>query len=630
MKFKYIFTSVIGSALLLSSCMDKFSDINTDPSIVNKADLRYQLTQVENDFLPSDYWAWFYDYTTMLKWGQVTVESGGNTPKLNLQDGASGGTNNIKNILATVRDMDHTIAENPNQEDANRYRHIQAMSHSIVIFTMLQNIDMYGSKPYSEMGYARYGGTLTPKYDTQEEILKSFVEELKALTDVLHSSTYSYAGKDILQVNPGKQDMFYNGDASKWARFTNSLLLKVAVRLYNVDADTAIKIVEDAVNHPAGLITEAKYDFINNKGIKYYGPNETVYPGVANKLLIDFFKENRDPRLRFFFTKNSYNSKVVQAYFDAKALDPMQPSLPSYIAEVVETEQVNGKTLFKGWKAPGEPWVRYQGAPSQIDAGNDNAWAEYFDKSDKLATIKIGDSSKSYSLLSGIQLQHYRNNTSYAYPDSPLVTVTPVTDPRVLYSYIMNSAEVNLYLAEFALLGANVNKTADEYFTAGIKQSVEAWDKMSSLNKLMYYHEVYDPNEASIKLQPGEVEELLKKDAYKLTNDRNLNLEKVYLQQRFNFTYMPQEMYVTMRRSGIPKFDSTVYPFEHFTKDNSVYPLPRRFPFRSPTESDKMRDNILKSFEEQGFSIGFEPQMLNTQRVWYDKNAPQFGEGFKY
>lgn len=633
MKFKYILSAVLGSGLLLSSCMDKFGDINTNPSVVTEADIRFQFTELEKDFIPSDYWAWFYDYSIMLKWGQITVPGGGNDDKLNERDGAAGGANTIKKMIASYRDIQHNSSKM--RDEGAEYKHIQAMANTLVIYTVLQNTDMYGSRPYSELGLARYNSDskyLTPKYDTQEELFNQFLDELKEAVAILSSKTYNYQGKEVSQVNLGKQDLYFNGDSEKWGRFANSLRLKIAARLINTDKARAFKVVEEAANERVGLIDDVKYNAINYKGIKYYGPNDNPSPGVANYKLIEFMKENRDPRLRFFFTKNSFNSKVVQAYLDAHAEDPKQPELPEYIAEKVITKDVDGRKVFDGWKEPGEPWVRYHGLPVQINAKDKAEWSQYFDLGNFYNKIALknakGESvERSYNLMSGLQMQHYKNNNKFSYPDSPLVAITEDIDPKVLYSFIMNSAEVNLYLAEFKLLGAKLPKDAKEYFKAGIEQSILGWDKMSELNKIRYYDAKYDDNEELVKLKEGEIDELLGKEAYQLTGDVNSDLEKVYLQQRFNFIFMPQEMYVTMRRSGYPKFDSKIFPFEYFNEDKSDYILPRRFPFRAPADTDMMKDIYNNMLEEQGFSIGFEPSILNTQRVWYDKMAPQFGTG---
>ena len=45
-----------------------------------------------------------------------------------------------------------------------------------------------------------------------------------------------------------------------------------------------------------------------------------------------------------------------------------------------------------------------------------------------------------------------------------------------------------------------------------------------------------------------------------------------------------------------------------------------------------MKPFIIAAAKEQGFTFsdGQNPSLLNTERVWYDKGAPNFGEGPNY
>lgn len=244
-------------------------------------------------------------------------------------------------------------------ETAATFTNIHAMMQSLVVFMGIQDTDFYGSMCYSEAYRARYGGTLTPKYDTQEELFNQFYAELKKATDDLANDVV-VNGKTISQVSPGNQDFVYKGDAAKWAKFANSLKLKLAVRLLKANPELAKTIAQDAVSHKAGLMTSVDDDFIYNQGSEWYHAQENVTPGTGNYNLIKFLVDNRDPRVRFFFEKNDFNSEVVQAYFDAGK------DLPSYIAENVEYTEANGKKTFKAWKGAGEPWVRYIGLPIQL------------------------------------------------------------------------------------------------------------------------------------------------------------------------------------------------------------------------------------------------------------------------
>jgi hypothetical protein len=223
---------------------------------------------------------------------------------------------------------------------------------------------------------------------------------------------------------------------------------------------------------------------------------------------------------------------------------------------------------------------------------------------------------------------------NFKLPKAPGESVTQETDPRIWYGMYFGAGEANLYLAEFKLLGANLPLTAAEYFEKGITASVQEYDKLASLNQIAYYGKTYsyDPFEVSIELKDGEIATMLANQDYQLTGDADLDLEKVYLQQIINFTMYPNEQFVTARRSGLPKFNSTLVERVDY-KDVPVTNIPRRFDTGNPSKTDLMYDILLKAYSDQGFTLSApgsnETAILNSERVWWDKNNPQWGAGPK-
>ena len=94
------------------------------------------------------------------------------------------------------------------EETAATYTRIHAMMQALVVYMGITDTDFYGSMCYSEAYRARYGGTLKPKYDTQEELFKQFYDELKKATDDLTNDVV-VNGKTISQVSLGNQDFVY-------------------------------------------------------------------------------------------------------------------------------------------------------------------------------------------------------------------------------------------------------------------------------------------------------------------------------------------------------------------------------------------------------------------------------------
>ena len=58
--------------------------------------------------------------------------------------------------------------------------------------------------------------------------------------------------------------------------------------------------------------------------------------------------------------------------------------------------------------------------------------------------------------------------------------------------------------------------------------------------------------------------------------------------------------------------------------------MPRRFVVRTPTEDNSNYENYKNAYQEQGFTTGSnDPQILNTERLWFDKSDPNYGAGPK-
>lgn len=614
-----------------SSCSrDEMKDINKNPGDISVPDVRYLFTQALSDMKPLDYRQYFYDYSYMLKWGQVTAAYGGNSDRVNEQGIADGIGGTMYSVMPATKEIQHLVKNVYSPEEGAKFKYIEAMTYPIQVYLALLDTDMYGDRAYSEVFQARYTNPplLTPKYDKQSELLKQLYEELKLSVEVL-TAPVELKGQKIDQVSLGRQDFVYGGDVAKWARFANSLKLKIAVRLLHADKAFAFKIAEEASNNPAGLMESLDHDFIWNKGVKDYHFNDAVNPGALTKQLGAFLVENRDPRVRFFFTKNDFNSMVIQAFFNFQADKPDAGArIPQYIMDLVEyTEDNNGHKTFKGWKEPGEPWVRYYGVPTEVNANVKVENRDFFNPQGTLWKVNLNEQEKTYSPISGFNTEMIWGKGSLTFPDAPGAPVVQDKDPQPWYGIYMSSAEVQLYLAELKTLGANMNINAKDTFKKGIELSVRVYDKVAGLNKIPYYNEAYDKKFGKpLKLVDGELEYLLGRPAYQLTGDRNSDLEKIYIQQHIHFTLLPADMYVSLRRSGVPVFDSALLPFVPFAGKD--YPLARRFNVNEPLKSDKMYHIILESYKSQGFTMSTnDVKLLNKERIWYDKGAPEFGHG---
>ena len=627
---KYTLAALALGATVVSttSCREDFTDINKNPNQIVTADASMLFTKGIIDFEPSGYLMWYYNAPMMQLWSQLGTPTGGYTPNF-AKTTAYGdqGSQYIK-VLKYVREMNAMI-ENAG-EDGAKYKGYAAALDVLTAYLGILDTDLIGSVPFTEACMANYGGTLTPAYDSQESLYQLWEQQLNAAISVFSNPT----GLEM----KAAQDIAFNGDWNKWARFANSLKLRLAARYVNINKSKALSLAQEVASASCGyidsmdqamLFNKATATSDNNQDIIYHWSNGFLDGQAASINVMNFMVKNLDPRVRFAYRKNSYNSKVVQAFWDKGQ------EIPHYIQENIEFEEVGGKKVFKAWKGAGEPWVRYYGIPVEMNASNNAAqYGDWFDSPRFRVSDAEGNNLTSYTPYSQFQQQMIIGRSyNFQLPKAPGEPVTQVIDPRPWYGLYMGGAEVNLYLAEFKLLGANLPKSAEEYLTKGMTLSVQEYDKLAGLNQIAYYGKTYDydPFEVSIELKDGEINTMLAQEDYKLTGNAALDLEKVYLQQIINFTLNPNEQFVTARRTGLPSFSSTLLPRVNYS-DVPVTNIPRRYDTGNPSQTDLMYQIYKDAYAAQGYSIttagSNETAPLNSERTWADKNNPQWGAGF--
>ena len=109
-------------------------------------------------------------------------------------------------------------------------------------------------------------------------------------------------------------------------------------------------------------------------------------------------------------------------------------------------------------------------------------------------------------------------------------TYTFTTTDRPWYGMYMSAAEVNLYLAEFAMLN-NQEAQAKTYYDKALALSVQSYDALAKDNQVAYYSNVqgcfgYDPNEGAIDLKDGEIEAMMSSEKYAFTRSEERRVGK--------------------------------------------------------------------------------------------------------
>lgn len=175
--------------------------------------------------------------------------------------------------------------------------------------------DLYGDVPYSEAGKGYLESIFTPRYDEQKDIYDSFFKVLSKAVD---------------QFDPAKDeitsDVIYDGDIQKWKKFANSLRLRFAMRISNVDPERAKQEFESALQANGGVFESSSDDaLIKYMEISYSFGSEsyTDYRGNAlSKVLYGNDPANNPTYLCSTFFNQLYNTgdprtfRIARCYYD--------------------------------------------------------------------------------------------------------------------------------------------------------------------------------------------------------------------------------------------------------------------------------------------------------------------------
>jgi len=178
--------------------------------------------------------------------------------------------------------------------DAN----LNAAATVLRIYDLHRMTDIYGDIPYFQAGRGLEGEeNWFPKYDNQKEIYLDMVNQLKIARD-----KFSPNAKGL-----GVQDYIYAGNLDKWKRFTNALLMRIALRMSNRDAAKAREVFSEASNSGTfGSIADNAYIKyttgpigVNRNGLNdgYWNTYKYSRDCKISKTFIDWMKSNNDPRL---------------------------------------------------------------------------------------------------------------------------------------------------------------------------------------------------------------------------------------------------------------------------------------------------------------------------------------------
>lgn len=550
----YILLFLTIFAVAVSSCSDSYMEnLNTDPSKANSIDPNSQLTTAElqtyGDLgMVEIYRNYHYAFAQQLMGCWNTTNYGGRHTIDNNEMGRmwiSFYPKAIKNLT------DGIVRSNENASMTN----VNATLRIYRVYMMSLMTDVYGDAPCSEAGLGYLDGKFNPRYDTQEEIYMWFFKELKEAGAALNQSGDKITG-----------DVIYNGDASKWKKFANSLRLRYAMRISDVAPEKAQQEFEDALAADGGVFTSASDDAL----IKYmevpfsFGQESyTDYRGNAlSKLLFGNDPANNPSYLCSTFLNQMKNSGDPRTYRIARFYYDGLMSSTSTNNRIDLTNEILAKGVTMNPRDPGafswEPW------PTGYE-------------SDIMKEIALTNPSVQTSMARETEPKLANN---FLKSDNPGVVIT--------------YAEVNFLMAEAVLKGWNVTGSVADLYTNGVRESMD----------FLSNHYGCD------KITDAEFTTFIANNGIGYTDEQ----KKAAINTQAWILHLtnPAESWANVRRSGYPRLKSPAeYDFAQFLTGGADIPVRLCYPVLESSYNKQ-------SYEEALNRMGGD-NSWNTP-LWWDVN----------
>ncbi|MCI4669691.1 MAG: SusD/RagB family nutrient-binding outer membrane lipoprotein [Bacteroidia bacterium] len=307
---KTIYILIVCALTSMISCDRGFEELNKNPLLPTEVNFGALFNEMVNSlrlgwnrqlFLHNEI---LYDVTEL---GVVTASTFGN-----VDAGAEDVWQNYYYTLQNSRQLEKLL-DDLTESDLEASNVIKAQIKILMAYKTFQLLDLFGDIPYSEAGKAYEEDAIErPAYDDGKEVYLSLLEDLEFASEYLiNLSAKTSLGNDFLRL--GMQDALFADNLSMWAKFSNSLLLKYLVRIY----DQEPQLVDSGVQKILGQ----GYELINPGEDVLMLPSAQAWSNLGvnwsfrehNKLrmgstLWNLFTENGeivDPRIHIFFEPNN-------------------------------------------------------------------------------------------------------------------------------------------------------------------------------------------------------------------------------------------------------------------------------------------------------------------------------------
>jgi hypothetical protein len=381
---KLLIAVSFGIAATLSSCTKEFEKINTDPNKINSISpgtllnpIIYNVTAFNN--------LRFNDMNGQLMQVSLPFPSvSGGLHRYELSEAAGNSTwSTYYRYITNVKEMYKASVE---AQDAN----YQAIAMTLNAWLYSNLTDAFGDIPMEEAARGDEG-ILRPEFNTQQEVYTKLISDLDSANKLYSTKSMTYVS-----------DILYANKKENWRKFTNSLRMRLLMRVSKRTEMRSLELLREMVDNPADypvFSSNADAAILQISGVT---PMQSPWGRAidfttfraSSKFFLDNLNDWSDPRISKFATQardkdgNAIGYKGIPSGYNNDATFDFVPSnqnialvtapMVSVIMSYAEVEFIKSELKFREGNMDASKGAYEKGVKASIEQWGANMPADYF------------------------------------------------------------------------------------------------------------------------------------------------------------------------------------------------------------------------------------------------------------
>lgn len=375
-------------------------------------------------------------------------------------------------LISTSNVMDNWLAMSKKEYDV-KYPDLYAIALILKAAAGQRLVDTFGPYPYSQ-----YGNTAEPKFDSPEEAYTAIFSDLNDAVTLLQAAESADPTADIARFAKWDKSTF-GGEYTKWIKLANTLRLRMAIRIAEVDPEKGRMEAEKAVAPASGgLMGEdtGSFAITPSNGVNpYYHITNAWQDTRVSASVVTYLEGFNDPRLPIYVLpaadpalNGTYRGirpgveKPTKLFYVDYSKYNVKESDPVKVVDGAESYFLRAEGVLRGWNMGG---------------GTVRDWYEN--------GVRV-----SFQLTGASGVDDYLQSTTtqlpYVDPKRPDYNSPPLTDVTVKWN-------------ENATFDQKLEKIITQKWIAVFPEGTEAWSEFRRTGYPKMYH-IMDPQNPLLPL----------------------------------------------------------------------------------------------------------------------------------